>query len=75
MSDEMDLVQERVLQAQDAMQAARLARVPVPPPRINAVVHCCDCGELIDPRRVRAMPHAKTCVYCQSLQERRAGPR
>lgn len=75
MSDEMDGVQERVLQAQDAMQAARLSRVPVPPPRINAVVLCCNCGELIDPRRVRAMPHVTTCVHCQTLKERGAGPR
>lgn len=74
MSDEMDAVQERVLQAQDAMQAARLARVPVPSLKPPALF-CADCGEDLDPRRVRALPHCTRCVMCQGRAERRGGVR
>ena len=72
MSDEMDLAQERVLAEQEQLQAQRLAqamRVPVPNPAQRRV-YCADCGERIDPRRVRALPGVERCVDCQGIVER-----
>lgn len=74
MPDFMDHVQDQVLVELEAMQARRLARVPVPP-ALGTVLFCAHCGEVIDPRRVRAVPGVCTCVQCQSLHERRGGLR
>ncbi len=34
---------------------------------------CIDCGEQIEPNRLRAMPTAARCVACQSRHERLYG--
>ena len=50
---------EDMRQRQMATQAGR---------RGNGV--CCDCGELIDARRLRALPSAIRCLPCQGRLER-----
>lgn len=72
MSDAMDAVQDLVLIELEQMQARRLAQataVPVPDLR-SRVLMCADCGERIDPRRVRAMPGCSRCLDCQARAER-----
>jgi RNA polymerase-binding protein DksA len=32
---------------------------------------CADCGRLIDPARLEALPYAQLCLDCQSRQERK----
>ncbi|WP_411832310.1 TraR/DksA C4-type zinc finger protein [Pseudoxanthomonas mexicana] len=34
-------------------------------------IHCLDCGEVIPPARLVAMPHTKRCQPCASDVERR----
>jgi len=36
---------------------------------------CVDCGEPIDPRRLRALPATPFCTACQAIHERPAMPR
>lgn len=77
MSDAMDAVQDLVLIELEQMQARRLAQVqqlPVPNLRLRAV-YCAECGERIDPRRVRAQPGCTRCVECERMSERRASRR
>ena len=31
---------------------------------------CDGCGDEINPKRVKAMPKAKNCIYCQEQNER-----
>ncbi len=31
---------------------------------------CEDCGQTIDPARLKALPHARYCLACQKKQER-----
>lgn len=71
MSDAMDAVQDLVLVELEQRQAMRLAQIaPVPNLRLGAV-YCLDCGERVDPRRVRAMPNCQRCVDCQTRSEHR----
>src|SRR3989454_7118478 len=55
---------------------ARLQRVQAALERIARGVYgvCIECGELIAPKRLRAIPEAETCVACQERIERRAHP-
>src|SRR5256886_5397487 len=55
---------------------ARLQRVQAALERIARGVYgvCIECGELIAPKRLRAIPEAETCVACQERMERRAHP-
>ncbi len=32
---------------------------------------CDDCGDPIDPERLRAVPGARQCVFCREARERR----
>jgi len=34
---------------------------------------CCDCGEEIEPARLKVMPFAVRCTECQAKHERRLG--
>jgi len=53
---------------------ARLQRVQAALERIARGVYgvCIECGELIAPKRLRAIPEAETCVACQERMERRS---
>ena len=37
---------------------------------MRASDYCIDCGELIEAIRLRALPDAKRCVFCQGEHER-----
>ena len=53
---------------------ARLQRVQAALERIARGVYgvCIECGELIAPKRLRAIPEAETCVPCQERMERQS---
>lgn len=36
---------------------------------MRASDYCKDCGELIEPARLKAEPTATRCVYCQTAEE------
>ncbi|KOE31970.1 TraR/DksA C4-type zinc finger protein [Aggregatibacter actinomycetemcomitans] len=36
---------------------------------MNTARYCIDCGVLIHPSRVKAMPHCVRCISCQQLHE------
>lgn len=75
MPDEMDLIQERVLKEQMALEQQRRFNPTVPVPVRNGAVYCCACGEPIDPRRVQAMAGVERCLGCQAMAERKMGYR
>ena len=54
---------------------AELADVQMALARIDAGTYgvCCDCGEAIGRRRLKAYPTAKRCHDCQEAHERRRG--
>jgi len=43
-------------------------------PSGEARTHCAECGEEIPAARRRALPGARTCIDCQSEQDRRPPP-
>lgn len=73
MTDPMDAAQDLQLLEIERLQARRLAALNVPVPDVRRHAVCCaDCGQPIDPRRVRALPACQRCTNCQAAAERRA---
>ncbi|WP_295451948.1 TraR/DksA C4-type zinc finger protein [uncultured Thiodictyon sp.] len=71
--DDADRAQERIDQDLAADLAAHHARTEVPlgTPWEDEQGRrlCLDCGEVLSPRRLNAMPGAIRCVDCQSAVE------
>lgn len=64
-AQDLQLTEIEQLQARRLERAMRHVEVPINP------VHCLNCGGLVDPRRVRAMPATRHCVECADMLERR----
>lgn len=65
--DEMDKVQQLVEdRVGDALTAHRLRTATAP----NLTGICADCGDLIEPERLAALPTARRCIICQEKHER-----
>lgn len=65
MADDADRAQEYMERLEDMRQRQMATRAGR---RGNGV--CCDCGERIDARRLRALPSAIRCLPCQGRLER-----
>lgn len=65
--DEIDLVND----LQEKAMERFLTREKAQPTRIND--WCNDCGDEIEPERLRALPHAVLCISCQREYEKKRG--
>lgn len=67
--DESDV--ERAVMTESMLLSARLMGIQrmVSRPAGAGGVECEDCGDRIPPERLRALPHARRCVDCQSREE------
>ena len=73
MSDDVDKAQEREQRDRDAAIAATLQRVAAahaPRDREQDKV-CMDCGNEIEPPRLKVLPFTSRCAECAHIQERR----
>jgi len=67
---------DEVLERLDETETAELAQVRSALGRIEAGSYgsCRDCGDPIDPDRLRALPYAETCIDCAEAGAREASP-
>jgi RNA polymerase-binding transcription factor DksA len=70
-ADEVDRAQELEQQQRDeAIARVRMAQAFVPrDPRVDD--SCIDCGEAIEPERIRALSRTARCARCAHLFEQR----
>lgn len=66
--DDADRAAERQEAEMAVALASRQAAASAPP----SDGRCHDCGEAIDPRRLRLLPHAHRCIHCQRAADRAA---
>jgi phage/conjugal plasmid C-4 type zinc finger TraR family protein len=66
MADDADRAQEQA----ETMEALRLKYAAPRRPFTRASYDCVDCGEEIEAIRLRALPTALRCVFCQTEHER-----
>jgi len=57
-----------------AHAATELAEIAAALRRVEAGIYgqCEDCGEVVDERRLRALPATRFCTACQAIRERPA---
>jgi DnaK suppressor protein len=63
---------EDALQTLGDVERRELARIDAAIARMDLGIYglCTDCGEEIEPRRLRALAHALRCQGCEELRER-----
>ena len=71
-----ELSQEAVEEAQGDQAAIELEQVRAALQRVAEGTYglCTDCGEIIDERRLEALPASAHCVACQELREQGRAP-
>lgn len=69
MPDLMDHLQD--LEARECEARQHLGRLPDAPATPCLDRECTDCSDSIDPRRLRAVPHAMRCTACEELANRK----
>lgn len=67
MADIVDMAQDGIIAAHEAVQAHARLKKAVP-----GRTDCRECGEVIEPARRTALPSAATCTYCQTQIEERS---
>lgn len=68
MPDFMDLIQDHEAVVNEALNAS--ARLPTVAP--CAARDCDGCGKPIDPRRLKVVPSAIRCVWCEETHGQRS---
>jgi len=61
MADEADIAQQQMELMEEIRNKAIIARRPIK----RAYDWCIDCGDRIDPRRLKIVPDAERCSDCQ----------
>lgn len=68
MNDIVDTTQQREERMWDNRRKQKLAAKQFAD-AMNTASYCVDCGVLIHPSRIKAMPHCVRCVTCQQELE------
>lgn len=66
MADEADLAQKQI----ELMEEIRNKQINSRRPVQRAYDWCIDCGEKIEPKRLKAIPYAERCMGCQEDLEK-----
>jgi phage/conjugal plasmid C-4 type zinc finger TraR family protein len=63
MADDADRAQAQMEWLEEFRQQHRRKHV------MRASDYCLDCGELIEAQRLKALPTAERCIFCQQAEE------
>lgn len=68
-----ELENEEVLQALDARGRFELEHIHLALERMDTGVYgeCMECGDMIGPRRLQAMPYTQLCIDCATEAEKK----